>query len=158
MKKLVVVCLGLLVSWQVVLGAPYTSEAFELANHVGEPHAPNVRSFFILSTSAGKYVIRQDGFGEFTPPAGKRRVFRLKLGANGWIERIYFLEHESDLFLFYEVHGASSAWLARLEQTKRKQRWLTPISNPGAPVIEGDAVIIDRTMVSKVDGRIVRQD
>jgi hypothetical protein len=160
MTKLVVVCLGLLVTWQVALSAPYPSEAFELATHSGEPNVVSVRSFFVLSTSAGKYVIRQDGMGEFTPPTKIRRVFRLRVGARGHIERIYFLEHDHDLFLMYEVYDASSAWyyLARLEQTKRRQIWLTPIPNPGAPVMDGDAVIIDRTMVSKADGRIVSQD
>ena len=159
MTKLVVVCLGLLVAWQVALCAPFPSEAFELAKHSGEPN-DRVSSFFILETSAGKYVIRQDGMGEFTPPTKMRRVFRLRLGARGRIERIYFLEHEHDLFLMYEVYDASSAWyyLARLEQTKRKQIWLTPIPNSGAPVLQGDAVMIDGTMVSKSDGRIVRQD
>jgi len=159
MTKLVVVCLGLLVALQVALGVKVPSEAFELARHSGEPN-DRVRSFFVLETSAGKYVIRQDGMGEFTPPTKIRRVFRLRLGARGRIERIYFLEHERDLFLMYEVYDGSSAWyyLARLEQTKRKQIWLTPIPNPGAPVMQGDAVMIDRTMVSKSDGRIVSQD
>ena len=159
MTKLVVVCLGLLVAWQVALSAPFPSEAFELARHSGEP-TDRVRSFFVLETSAGKYVIRQDGMGEFTPPTKMRRVFRLNLGARGRIVRIYFLEHERDLFLMYEVHDTSSAWyyLARLEQTKRKQIWLTPIPNPGAPVLEGDAVMIERTMVNKGDGRIVAHD
>jgi hypothetical protein len=154
MTKLVVVCLGVLVLWTVVPGASIPSESFGLADRVGEP---NARSFFLFSTSAGNYTIRQDGMGEVSSPKGMRRVFTLKLGAKGRIERVYFLEHEGDLFLVYEVHDASSHWayLLRMEQTKRKARWLTVIDTEiEAPVIEGDVVIVDKLRVSKADGRL----
>jgi hypothetical protein len=151
---------NLLVVWlllcSVALGTQ--SETFALANRVGEG---NERSFFVLSTSAGGYVIRHDGMGEFTSPAGLRRVFMLKVGAKGRIDRVYFLEHQRDLFLMYEVHDASSQWayLVRMEQTKRKARWITEVDGVGlgAPVIQGEMIVIKNLEVRVADGN-VRQD
>ena len=155
MRKIVVVFLGVAVLWSVALGA---SESFALADRVGEG---NERSFFVLSTSAGGYVIRHDGMGEFTSPAGLRRVFMLKVGAKARIDRVYFLEHQRDLFLMYEVHDASSQWayLVRMEQTKRKARWITSFDSGdlGAPVIQGEFIVVNKVEVSKVNGA-VRQD
>ena len=163
MRKLVVVwlllvCLGVAVLWPVAAGAAPLPESFALAERVGEG---NERSFFVLSTSAGGYVIRHDGMGEFTSPAGLRRVFMLKLGAKGRIDRVYFLEHQRDLFLMYEVHDSSSHWayLVRLEQTKRKARWIMQLDGTdlGAPVIQGEMIVIKNLEIRKVDGN-VRQD
>jgi len=153
MRKVVVVCLGVAVLWAVTASALASGEAFALAERVGEG---NERSFFVLSTSAGGYVIRHDGMGEFTSPAGLRRVFVLKV--RGRIDRVYFLEHQRDLFLMYEGHDASSPWayLVRMEQTKRKARWIAEIDGVGlgAPVIEGEFVVIKDTQISKVNGAV----
>jgi hypothetical protein len=153
MRKTVVVwllmCLGVLVLWSVALGA----ESFALADQVGEP---GERSFFLFSTSAGNYIIRQDGMGEFTSPKGMRRVFSLRVGGRRTIERVYFLEHEGDVFICYEVNDA--AYLVRMEQTKRTIRWSVPIANIDGPRIEGDVVIVNATEIRKVDGKVVRQD
>ena len=151
MRVLVVaVCLGAAVLW--------SADTFTLADRVGEG---NERSFFVLSTSAGNYIIRHDGMGEFTSPAGLRRVFMLKVGAKGRIDRVYYLEHQRDLFLMYEVHDASSQWayLVRMEQTKRKARWITEVdgAGPGAPLIQGEFVVIKDTQISAANGA-VRQD
>ncbi len=154
MRKLLVLCLGVAVLGSMALNASAASESFALADRVGEG---NERSFFTLSTSAGGYVIRHDGMGEFTSPAGLRRVFMLKVG-KGRIDRMYFLEHQRDLFLMYEVHDASSRWsyLVRMEQTKRKARWITEIdgSELGAPVVEGEFVVIKEVEIRKVDGLV----
>lgn len=159
MRKTVVVCLGVLILSAVAAGSSTTPETFALADAFGEP---NARSFFVFSTSAGNYIIRHDGMGELTTPGGLRRVFYLRLGAKGRIERIYFLEHQGDLFLLYEVHDATSEWsyLLRMEQQKRKARWLTPLPNAEveAPVIQDEHVIIKNVEISKTDGRIIRQD
>ncbi len=156
MRKIVIVCVGVAVLWSVALSVSAAGEAFALADRVGEG---NERSFFVLSTSAGGYVIRHDGMGEFTSPAGLRRVFVLKV--RGRIDRMYFLEHQRDLFLMYEGHDAASQWayLVRMEQTKRKARWVTAIDGIGlgAPVIEGEFVVIQNTQISKINGA-VRQD
>lgn len=157
MKKFVAVCFGVLMVVCAVV-ARAKVEAFALADQVGEPDA---RVFFLFSTSAGNYIVRQDGMGEFTSPKGMRRVFYLKLGAKGRIDRVYFLEHQRDLFLLYTVHDATSEWsyLTRMEQTQRKARWLTPLSGGDvqAPVIDGDLVIIGTTKITKADGK-TRQD
>jgi len=157
MRKLVaVVCLGVAVLWLGAAGASASGEAFATAERVGEG---NERSFFVLSTSAGGYVIRHDGMGEFTSPAGLRRVFMLRV--RGRIDRIYFLEHQRDLLLMYEGHDARSQWayLVRMEQTKRKARWITEVDGTdlGAPVIEGEMIVIKNLEVRKADGN-VRQD
>ena len=153
MRKFVVVCLGVAVLWSAAFSVLAAGEAFALAERVGEG---NERSFFVLSTSAGNYVIRHDGMGEFTSPAGLRRVFVLKL--KGRIDRIYFIEHQRDLFLMYEGHDASSQWayLVRMEQTKRKARWITSIDNGevGAPVIQGEMIVINNIQINNLDGRV----
>lgn len=158
MKKVAVACLALLVLSSAVAGA-WSSGTFSLADQVGDP---NARSFFLFSTSAGNYIVRQDGMGEVASPKGMRRVFFLRLGAKGRIDRVYFLEHEGDLWLLYEVHDATSSWayLLRMEQKKRKPRWLTALPNDEiqAPIIQGDLVIVGRTEISTSDGRIVKQD
>ena len=151
MRKFLVVCLlqclAVLVFGSVALGA----EDFALADRVGEP---GERSFFLFSTSAGNYIVRQDGMGEFTSPKGMRRVFRL--GVRGRIEKVYFLEHQGDLFICYEVNDA--AHLVRMEQTKRMVRWSASIANIDVPRIEGDVVIVNDTQISKANGKVVRQD
>lgn len=141
MKKLLVVCLVILVLSTVAFGA----ETFALADRVGEP---GERSFFLFSTSAGNYIVRQDGMGEFSSPKGMRRVFSLRV--KGRIEQIYFLEHEGDVFICYEVNDA--VFVVRMEQTKRKIRWSTSIPKMGVPVIEGDFVVVDETKIRKADG------
>ena len=158
MKKMVVGCLGVLIVSAVAIGSSSTAnhEAFALADRVGGGES-NSRSFFQFSTSAGDYTLRDDGMGEVTWPKGLRRVFYLKLGAKGRIERIYFLESERDLFLLYEVHDATSEWsyLLRMEQQKTKAKWLTPL--PGGdvelPIVQGDLVIIKDMEISKRDGK-----
>jgi hypothetical protein len=142
MKKLLVVCLVMLVLSTVALGA----ETFALADRVGEP---GERSFFLFSTSVGNYIVRHDGMGEFSSPKGMRRVFSLRV--KGRIEQIYFLEHEGDVFICYQVNDA--VFVVRMEQTKRKIRWFTPVENIGTPVIDGDAIIINSTRISKADGK-----
>jgi len=141
MKRLLVVCLVLLVFATVALGA----ETFALADRVGEP---GERSFFLFSTSVGNYIVRQDGMGEFSSPKGMRRVFSLRV--KGRIERIYFIEHEGDVFICYEVNDG--AFLVRMEQTKRKIRWSASLAKIAVPRIEGLSVVVDDTEIRKDDG------
>ena len=137
MKKLLVVWLFS----TVALGA----EAFTLADRVGEP---GERSFFLFSTSAGNYVVRHDGMGEFSSPKGMRRVFSLRV--KGRIEQIYFLEHDGDVFICYEMNDAVS--VVRMEQTKRKIRWSAQVDGKGVPAIEGDVVVVNSVRIRKADG------
>ena len=156
MRRVAVVCLGVAVLWSLAMGAA-SPEEFTLADRVGEG---NERSFFMVSTSVGGYVIRHDGMGEYTSPAGLRRVFMLKVGAKARIDRMYFLEHQHDLFLLYEVHDAKSQWsyLVRIEQTKRKARWITEVDGVdfGAPVIQGEFVVIKDTHLSAANGAVIQ--
>ena len=141
MKKLLVVCLVILVLSTITFG----SETFTLADRVGEP---GERSFFLFSTSVGNYIVRHDGMGEFSSPKGMRRVFTLKV--KGRIERIYFLEHERDVFICYEMNDA--AFIVRMEQTKRKLRWSAQIDARGVPVIEGDYLVVNSVRIRLADG------
>jgi len=141
MKKLLVVCLVILVLSTVAFGA----ETFALADRVGEP---GERSFFLFSTSVGNYIVRHDGMGEFSSPKGMRRVFRLSV--KGRIEQIYFLEHQGDVFICYEMNDA--VFLVRMEQTKRKIRWSAQIDDRGVPAIEGDYLVVNSVRIRLADG------
>ncbi|MEN3327241.1 MAG: hypothetical protein V7638_2048 [Acidobacteriota bacterium] len=147
MKKLLVVWLVVCLSSIVVLGA----EAFAVADRVGEP---GERSFFLFSTSAGNYVVRHDGMGEFSSPKGMRRVFRLNV--KGRIDQVYFLEHEGDVFICYEVNETTV--VVRMEQTKRKIRWTAQIADRGEPRIEGDSVVVNSVKIRKSDGTVLTAD
>jgi hypothetical protein len=146
MKKLLVVCLGVLVLSTVALGA----ETFALADRVGER---GERSFFLFSTSAGNYIVRQDGMGEFSSPKGMRRVFTLRVVGKSPIERVYFIEHEGDVFICYEVND--TAFVVRMEQTKRKIKWFTPVEDSGTPLIDDDAVVVNSIRIRKADGQLL---
>lgn len=139
MKNLLVVCLLILVFSTAALGA----ETFALADRVGEP---GERSFFLFSTSAGNYIVRHDGMGEFSSPKGMRRVFNLRV--KGRIERIYFLEHKGDVFIYYEMNDA--ALVVRMEQTKRKIRWSAEIADRGVPMVEGNDLVINSVRICSV--------
>lgn len=158
MKQVLVICLGVMVCWSAAFGAGAAAESFATAERVGEP---NERTFFVFSTSAGNYIVRHDGMGEFTSPAGLRRVFNLRLGGKGRIEQVYFLEHQGDVFVFYEVHGGPSgrAFLIRMEQKQRKQRWIIQVDGAEsvAPVMRGDYVVIADVEILKANGQL-RQD
>lgn len=151
MKKLLVV--WLVVCWAVLVLSPVAlgAEAFTLADRVGEP---GERSFFLFSTSAGNYVVRHDGMGEFSSPKGMRRVFRLNV--KGRIDEIYFLEHEGDVFICYEVN--ETTFVVRMEQTKRKIRWAASLGSRGVPEIDGDAVVVNDTRIRKSDGTVLAAD
>lgn len=157
MKKLVAVCLGMILSSAVFGATRASSVEFALADRVGEP---NARSFFLFSSAAGNYTVRQDGMGEVSSPKGMRKVFVLRVPGKARINSVYFLEHEGDLLLLYEVSGQGS-YLVRMEQTRRKLRWSTALntSNVEAPIIEGDLVVVkegERSLrIGKADGRLI---
>ena len=159
MTKFVAVCLSVLVCCSSAMAGPRPAQSFEVADYVGDG---SVRSFFLFSTSAGKYVLRRDGMCEVTASTGMRRVFKLKLAPRSRLEHVFYLEHDGDLFLFYEGYDAGGTWsyLVRLDQTKRKnpQRWLAAVTTPGAPVIDGDMVLIGTVAIDKADGHVMTGD
>lgn len=143
MTKLLAVFLGVTLSWPA-------TEAFSLAERIG--HVP--RAFFRFSTSVGKYTIRYDGFVEVYAHE-RKRVFFLNMAAKGRLERVYFIEHEGDLFLRYDVIG-QGAYLVRMEQQNRKQRWFATLHSvpDQVPRIEGDKLVVgDGLVLNKTDGR-----
>jgi hypothetical protein len=158
MKNLLVVCLILTL---VTLGVAQTAkpELFTTAEELGDPQR---LTFFRWSTSAGGYLLRHDGIGEFTSHQSIRRVFYVTMGPKGRIDRVYCLEHERDLFLLYEIKG-HGFYLVRIEQTdrtRRKTRWFTPLGKLSGedPSLDGDVIRVGKTIeVSKADGRILKQ-
>jgi hypothetical protein len=167
MKNLLVVCLILTFATLGSAQAP-TPESFMPAEQFGDPEA---RSFFRWSTSVGVYILRHDGFGEFTSPERVRRLVLVRI-VKGRFERIYYLEHESDLFLLCKIRG-HGFYLVRMEQKRTadkpglpslkptKIRWFTPLGNLSGedPSMDGDVIRVGKTIeVSKASGRILKQD
>jgi hypothetical protein len=153
MMKLLVVCLGVTLSLPV-------NQTFNLAERIG--NLP--RAYFRFETSVGKYTVRSDGFVEVYANNSfnhmRKRAFFLSMVGKGRLENIYFIEHEGDLFLRYDVINQGS-YLTRVEQRPRTQKWsraLNTVSSE-APVISGDRVLVGETLeISTSDGRILRQD
>jgi len=88
------------------------------------------RSFFVFSTSGYSYIIRADGHSQSTAGNDRPRNFQLKLGLHGHLERFYFVEHEADLLMIYEVSDARSGWgyVVRFDQKRLRPRWIKPVS------------------------------
>ena len=151
MTKFVAVCLVVMIWSTAVLSAAPVRENFTLVERTGEP-----TWFFVFETSKGKFWIRRDGMGEIAHPT-LRHFLYLKHPSENYIERMYFLEHEGDVFIFYELQDGS-ANLARVDPLKHKVKWATPVTTRGVPALEGDAVIIETTEISKADGHILKGD
>lgn len=147
MKNFAVVCLLLSSAVLPVYAQKNAAELspFELANHIGEP---NERTFFLFSTSVGNYTLRQDGMGEITSPAGMRKVFSVKVGSRGRIERVYSFEYQGDLLLLYEA--TDSGYLVRLSQKTRKVKATITVSRDFTPPTIKDQKVLfnDGTVVS----------
>lgn len=151
MTKFLAVCLGVMLGSSVALGVGPVPESFALAERMGNPTA-----FFVFETSVGKFWIRRDGFGEIGQQT-RRHKFYLKGAGKDSLDRLYYLEHEGDLLLFYELRDGS-AYLVRFDPEKRKVKWMTPVTAKGVPQLDHGAVIIEATEISKVDGHILRQN
>lgn len=151
MTKFLALCLGVMIASSAAFGVAPVPENFALAELMGSP-----TSFFVFETSVGKFWIRRDGFGEIGQQQ-RRHKFFLKATGKDSIVRLYFLEHEGDLFLFCELKD-ESAYLVRLDPVKRKARWITSVKARGVPVLDGQMVVVEATEISKADGHILRQD
>jgi hypothetical protein len=151
MTKFLAVCLSVTIASSAALRAAPVPENFTLAERVGEP-----TWFFPFETSVGKFWIRRDGMGEIGRQS-LRHFFYLKRPSKDYIDRLYFLEHEGDVFIFYELQNGS-ANLVRVDPVKHKLKWVTPVTARGVPVLDGAAVIIEGTEISKSDGHILRHD
>jgi uncharacterized protein YceK len=116
------------------------------------------RSFFVFSSSGYSYIIRADGHSQSTAGNDRPRNFQLKLGLNGHLERFYFLEHEADLLMVYEVSDARSAWAyaVRLDQKTLKSKWIKPMSalNIGPALVEAEyGYLTAANLLIKIDLR-----
>jgi len=151
MTKILAVCLGVMLGSSAVLGVAPVRENFTLAERLSDPVW-----FFVFETSGGKFTIRRDGMGEISRPP-LRHSFYLRQPSKKYVERLYFLEHEGDVFIFYELRDGS-AYLVRVAPLKHKVKWATPVAERGVPALDGDAVVIEATEISKADGHILREN
>lgn len=151
MTKILAVCLGVMLLSSTALSVAPVREDFAIVERTGE----RVR-FFVFETSKGKFWIRGDGMGEISRPP-LRHFLYLKRPSKNLVEQLYFLEHDGDVFIFYELQDGS-ANLVRVDPMKHKLKWVTPVTARGVPALEGGAVIIEATEISKTDGRILRHE
>jgi hypothetical protein len=111
--------------------------AFESARCVPNADKP---TFFIFSTSFGRYTIGNNGTGELGAN-GKRRLFYLseKIRLAGRLKQMYFREYQSDLLLLYQVSDGK-VYIARMIQESKKVRWFTLVKDqsPGPCLVQGD--------------------
>jgi len=130
MKIGVLIC-ALMLAGSVTQDAVVQTGAFTEASRLGDP--PQV-TFFLFSTSYGKYVISEYGLGE-VGTSRKNLQFILKAGMTGRLQRMYFQEYQGDLLLSFAV--GKIGYVRRSNQQNRKMRWLTPI----------DATVVDQCVV-----------
>ena len=111
--------------------------SFEPARCVPDANKP---TFFIFSTSFGRYTIGNNGIGELGANR-KHRLFYLseKIRLVGRLKQMYFREHQGDLLLLYQVSDGK-VYLARMNQDSKKVRWFTLVkeNNPGPCVVKDD--------------------
>lgn len=132
---------------------PLAVREFMGVERIGEA---NARSFFVFATSTRHYTIRHDGKGESYGASSVRKKFDLRMGTQGRLERVYYLEYEGDLFLIYEVRDNTSGWgyIERFNQRTLKVSWVTPINsfNIGRGLIEMDSLYVSAAdFIARVD-------
>lgn len=128
-----------------VTSAAQELSPFTLVQRVGEPH---LRYLHMFSTSAGKYTIRHDGFGEVYVAGLRKKNFHLpKDGARTKIEWVYFYEYQGDLLLLYKT--GESGYLVRLDEKTRKIKSTRVLkANFEPPIIrDNSAIFSDGTVV-----------
>jgi len=124
---------------------------------VGRIGDPGYRSFFMFKTKDGGYTIRADGYAESSSGKARPRNFSLPLGRSGHMVRFYFLEHENDLLLIYELSDERLGWgyLVRLNQKTLKPKWVIPINGfnigPGLVDTTGNAYLSAANLFARVD-------
>ena len=124
---LLLACAGPARSQEPSPTAPAEELSFTAVGRIGDP---GYRSFFNFATKGGGYIFRADGFAEVSQGKGRPRNFSVPLGRSGHMVRFYFLEHENDLLLIYELSDERLGWgyLVRLNQKTLKPKWAIPIN------------------------------
>jgi hypothetical protein len=145
---LLLLCLALAVAECAASAAHPNSEVEDLspfveATRVGEL---NARHFYLFQTSVGNYTISQNGLGEVYV-GNRKKYFNLKVEPRSRLERVYFFEYEGDLLLLYEA--GASGYLLRLDQSTRKVKRVTAISEDFKPPLMKDRCVVfgDGTLV-----------
>jgi len=116
------------------------------------------RTFFVFSTTGYSYIIRADGHSQSTAGNDRPRNFQLKMGYKGHLENFYFVEHEADLFMIYELSDELSRWgyVVRFDQKTLKPKWIKAVSglNIGPALIEAEyGYVTAWNLLEKVDLR-----
>ena len=134
--------------------SPAEERSFIPVGRIGDP---GYRSFFMFSTKNGGYTIRADGYAESSDGKARPRNFNVPLGQRGHMVRFYFLEHDNDLFLIYELSDERLGWgyLVRLNQKTLKPKWVLPINgfNIGPALVDttNNAYLSAANLFAKVD-------
>lgn len=152
---ILIVCAGPAQSQEPSPGsAPAEERAFTAVGRIGDP---GYRSFFMFATKGGGYTIRADGYAESSSGKERPRNFSLPLGRSGHMVRFYFLEHEHDLLLIYELSDERLGWgyLVRLNQKTLKPKWVLPINGfnigPALVDVTSDAYLSAANLFARVD-------
>lgn len=133
--------------------SPAEERSFAAVERIGDP---GYRSFFKFQTKSSGYIVRADGYAESYAAKARPRSFNLPLGRSGHMVRFYFLEHEDDLLLIYELSDERLGWgyLVRLNQKTLKPKWTRPINGfnigPGL-VDESDAYLSAANLFARVN-------
>jgi hypothetical protein len=136
------------------LSSPAEERSFTAVGRIGDP---GYRSFFKFSTKVGGYIVRADGYSEVSSGKGRPRNFSLPLGRSGHMVRFYFLKHENDLLLIYELSDERLGWgyLVRLNQKTLKPKWALPINgfNIGPALVDttSNAYLSAANLFARVD-------
>lgn len=134
--------------------SPAEERSFTAVGRIGDP---GYRSFFMFSTKDGGYTVRADGYSESSSGKARPRNFSLPLGRSGHMVRFYFLEHENDLLLIYELSDERLGWgyLVRLNQKTLKPKWVIPINGfnigPGLVDTTNDVYLSAANLFARVD-------
>jgi hypothetical protein len=134
--------------------SPAQERSFTAVGRIGDP---GYRSFFMFSTKDGGYTIRADGYSESSSGKARPRNFSLPLGRSGHMVRFYFLEHENDLLLIYELSDERLGWgyLVRLNQKTLKPKLVIPINGfnigPGLVDTTNDVYLSAANLFARVD-------
>ena len=134
--------------------SPAEERPFTAVGRIGDP---GYRSFFIFPTTNSGYTIRADGYAESSSGKARPRNFSLPLGQSGHMVRFYFLEHENDLLLIYELSDERLGWgyLVRLNQKTLKPKWALPINGfnigPGLVDTASDVYLSAANLFARVD-------
>ena len=127
--------------------------AFVDADMVGEAKS---RHFFVFTSSARRYAIRNDGRSEGAASPAQRKTFHLQMGGSSNVKRVYFAEFEGDLFLEYEVTSARGnlGYVLRMDQKTMKYKWLALVNaeNLGPGLIDNHELYFSGSnLLAKLD-------